>query len=123
MGLFWRAGGRVLISVFSLHIREYESVRQPNLRKSSRKLLREPTTMMNGTDPPTLDDIEKPPDLLDKKYAFETDEWLDPPVFSANLMKTLKNQSVHTCVLYCKVSKDSHSYRLESICYFGLSLL
>jgi hypothetical protein len=90
VGLFWRAGGRVLISVFSLDIREYESVRQPNLRKSSRKLLREPTTMMNGTDPPTLDDIEKPPDLLDKKYAFETDEWLDPPVFSANLMKTLK---------------------------------
>jgi hypothetical protein len=41
--------------------------------------------MMKGSDPPSQDDIDKPPDPHDMKYAFETDEWLDPPVYNENL--------------------------------------
>jgi hypothetical protein len=79
--------------------------------------------MMNGSDPPSQDDIDKPPDPHDMKYAFETEEWLDPPVYNENLMKILKiNPSTRAYFIakYCKTRTPTDWNRyvtLGYICY------
>ena len=79
-----------LHTISSLVVRKFASVSQSDLLTVNRKLLRLPSTMMKWLDTPSQDDNDKPPDPHNKKYAFETDEWLDPPVYNDNLMKSLK---------------------------------
>ena len=50
--------------------------------------MRTTITMMNGTEPPPRQQIDKPPDPHDTRYTFETDEWLDPPTCETNIQES-----------------------------------
>ena len=55
------------------------SVRQPNLRTKSRKLLRERTTMTEVPGPPVDTTQSGTPDFNNPELHIESKEWLDPP--------------------------------------------
>ena len=67
------------MTIFYFSLRSFESVRQPNLRTKSRKLLRARTTMTEVPDPAVAIIHSGIPDFSNPEFSIESTKWLDPP--------------------------------------------